>query len=471
MWSPLHLVLLGLRQRAVLKKTPEQIRAIQQARLRQLVACAKANSPFHAARLQHIDPERCGLAELPTFNKTQMMTNFDRFLTVRDVRQAEVEKFMSEPARLGEWYLGKYAVSHTSGTSGVQAVIVQDRRMMELLFALQMLRGSALTQTRASIFKRLFQRTRFAVVTIGRGFYPSAAALAYQPAAAHFFMRQLWLSQIEPLHQVVAKLNEFQPEVLLAYANVLEILAREVHSGRLKIGAAGSLRQLMNMSEPLSAGARKFTEESFGLPVTDNYAMGECMALTTGCARGQGMHLQADWAILEVVDRLNRPVPDGQHGEKVLITNLYNTIQPFIRYEVNDVVTLSAKPCICGSPFPLIEKVEGRTDEVVWIKDGDGFRQVHPYVFVDVLDEFPAVGWYQIVQTERNRFVLRAAPAPGRTVTLDELREVMRKGLQRFHLADLIQLEIEIHDQVAPDPKTGKLKRITSLIGKPEQVG
>ena len=87
------------------------------------------------------------------------------------------------------------------------------------------------------------------------------------------------------------------------------------------------------MSEPLSDGARRLITDTFGLPVTNNYASGECMALSTGCPQGHGMHLQADWAILEVVNRHNEPVAAGEPGEKVLLTNLYNTVQPFIRYE------------------------------------------------------------------------------------------------------------------------------------------
>ena len=149
------------------------------------------------------------------------------------------------------------------------------------------------------------------------------------------------------------------------------------------------MRQVINMSEPLSNGARHLVGEAFGVPVTNNYATGECMALSMGCPQAHGMHLQADWAILEVVDRRHRPVPAGERGEKALLTNLYNTVQPFIRYEIQDVVTMSPSPCPCGSPLPLILKVEGRTDEMVWIRDGSGYRQVHPYVFVDVLDERP----------------------------------------------------------------------------------
>ncbi|MER3441990.1 MAG: hypothetical protein C4296_11575 [Gemmataceae bacterium] len=467
-WQTVRLVHRGLREKVVASWPLEDILTLQRRRLKHLVAYAKANSPFYAMRYSHIDPDDFRLEDLPPVTKTEMMVHFDDFVTDRRLKKKELEQFMGDPERLGEWYLGEFAPSRTSGTQGVQAIIVQDREMMNLLFALQMTRGTVFPTTWWSIVKRLFERVRLAVITIGRGFYPSAAALAYAPRAARYFVRRKWFSRIEPLEQLVAELNRFQPQVLLAYANVLDILAREQLSSRLQLS---HLRQVINMSEPLSDGARRLIEAAFRLPVTNNYAAGECMALTTGCPAGYGMHLQADWAILEVVDRNYRPVPPGQPGEKVLLTNLYNYVQPFIRYELGDVVTMSPLPCPCGSPLPLILKVEGRTDEVVWIRDGDRLRRVHPYVFVDCLDEYPAVGWYQLVQTERNRFVLRASPAPGRQVSREELTAVLQRGLKYFGIADLVRVDIEIVPDLAPDPRSGKLKRIVSLVGTPTEVG
>jgi phenylacetate-coenzyme A ligase PaaK-like adenylate-forming protein len=467
LWQACRLLAQGFIEKSVLGRSPEYIQALQKRRLQALVARAKADSPFHAERLCDIDPGHFELRQLPTLTKTEMMANFDRFLTDRRIMRTDLEEFTNDPNRLGQWYLGQYAVSRTSGSSGMQALIVQDHRMVELLFALQMMRGSAFPATPTEVLKRTVQKVRLAVVTIGRGFYPSAAALAYAPIAAAFFIKRLWLEHIEPVSHIVNQLSEFQPHVLLAYANVLEILAREALAGRLKLSPSRGLRQVINMSEPLSRGAKELIERAFGLAVTDNYATGECMALTTGCPKAQGMHLQADWAILEVVDRNNQPVQAGRPGEKVLLTNLYNTIQPFIRYEINDVVTMSAEPCPCGSPLPHILRVEGRTDELLWIEDGNGFRQLHPYVFVDVLDLYPAVGWYQVIQTERNRFLLRATPAPGRQISIPELERVINEGLQHFGLANLIQVDIEIAPDLVPNPQSGKLKRITSRIGPP----
>jgi phenylacetate-CoA ligase len=470
MWQTVRLVGEAMWQKLTIRLGAEQIRWLQQRRLRAVVAHAKARSPLYAERFRDIDPERFELQDLPTLTKTEMMQDFDRVVTDRRLNRADLEQFMSDPARLGQWYLGRYAPSRTSGTQGLQAIIVQDRRMMELLFQLQMTRGSALSSTPVAAVKRLFHKARLAVITIGRGFYPSASMLAYTPEAARTFIDRLWLTDIESIDRLVDELNRFRPNVLLAYANVLEILAREALAGRLKLSPETELRQVINFSEPISEGAKRLVGRAFGLPVTNNYACGECMALSCACPQGHGMHVQADWAILEVVDHDNRPVEPGRPGDKVLITNLYNTVQPFIRYELCDVVTVSPTPCPCGSPLPLIQNVEGRTDEVVWIRANGRYKQVHPYVFVDVLDEYPAVGWYQVIQTERNRFLLRAEPAPGRNVSADELRGLFERGLRHYGLAGLIRLDIDITDDVAPDPRSGKLKRITSRIGPPPDL-
>ena len=453
----------------VLRGGSEQIGALGRQRLRALVGWAKSRSPYYAERLRHIDPARFALSELPTLTKAELMKNFDDLVTERDLKRAELDDFVSDPGRLGEWFKGKYALSRTSGTQGEKALIVQDRSMLELLFALQVARGSAFPATVASAVKRFFNPGRFAVITIGRGFFPTATGLAYTPKAARTFVNRLWIQKTEPIEEVVSELNHFRPQVLMGYANVLEMLAREVLHGRLRATKSSGLLQVINMSEPISDAGKKFVGQAFGVSVTDSYAMGECMALSTACPKGFGMHVQADWAMLEVVDQDNCPVPNGKPGQRVLVTNLYNTIQPFIRYVVEDVVTMGPTPCPCGSPLPTILRVEGRRDEVVWIRDGEKYRAIHPYVFVDVLDECPEAGAYQIMQVERNRFKLRIAPARGRHLSREDLAGLMRAGLERFHLAGLIQFDYEITARIVSETAGGKLKRITSLVGSPER--
>src|SRR4051812_47442245 len=123
MWQTLRLVLTGLRQKSVLRKKPEEVLALQQQRLRELVAWAKVRSPFYAERFRDVNPQQFDLRRLPTLTKAEMMANFDRLVTDRELRLADLEAFVSDPGRLGEWFRGKYAVARTSGTQGLKALI------------------------------------------------------------------------------------------------------------------------------------------------------------------------------------------------------------------------------------------------------------------------------------------------------------------------------------------------------------
>ena len=98
----------------------------------------------------------------------------------------------------------------------------------------------------------------------------------------------------------------------------------------------------------------------------NNYGATETGAYTAGgCDRHTGLHLFEDQIQFEVVDDEYQPVPDGEQGSRLLITNLFNRTQPLIRYELNDLIIRSPDPCPCGRPFPLLKSIEGRSDDVL----------------------------------------------------------------------------------------------------------
>lgn len=195
--------------------------------------------------------------------------------------------------------------------------------------------------------------------------------------------------------------------------------------------------------------------------------MAECSALSVGCNARDGCHLNADHAILEVVDESNRPVPAGTPGSKVLLTNLYNRLQPMIRYEIGDVVTLGAAPCPCGSNLPRIEAVSGRTKERLWIQVDDTYREIPYYLFLAGLHHYLDLAEHQVVQTGRNRFVVRVMPQPGRTLSAERVRKLAYDSVAAEGLADLVDIGAEIVDAIKPDPGSGKRDRVRNLIGPP----
>lgn len=90
---------------------------LREARLKDLVAYAKANSPYYK-KLYEGTSDEFKLSELPVTNKRDMMEHFDLWTTDRDIRLADIAKFMENPDNIGRKFRGKYYVFTTSGSIG-----------------------------------------------------------------------------------------------------------------------------------------------------------------------------------------------------------------------------------------------------------------------------------------------------------------------------------------------------------------
>lgn len=434
----------------------------QDRKFRALIAHATARSPFYARRFAGLDPAACQLGDLPVLTKAEMMENFDDLVTDRALKRDELARFMGDPANLGKLYLGRYGVSHTSGSQGRPAIIVQDEAAMLTTFAARFARATPIPRWRLSHVHRLWKPARMVVITVKPGFYPSSSAFAYRPRALDGLFEVLHVSITDPLPQTIARIETFRPEFLTGYVSALEILAREEDAGRMKLKKLGTLRQLTNIAEPLSEPVAQYLERVFGVHVFNEYAMGECMAVSAGCTLTHGSHLNSDLAILEVVDERNRPVPPGEPGKKVLLTNLYNMVQPIIRYEIDDRVTISPEPCVCGRCLPKIEAVEGRMKDQMWIESHGKVRELPYYPFIHAANHMVGIAEHQVVQTGRNEVVLKVVAVPGRAVPLDRLRQLVREELQAEGFDGEVELKIEAVPEIPRGP-SGKVARVKNL--------
>jgi phenylacetate-coenzyme A ligase PaaK-like adenylate-forming protein len=458
-------VLRTLHLKNVAWQDADRVGRVQERRLRRLLHHAVRNSPFYRDKFGRVDWRRCPLQELPTTTKSEMMAHFEEAVTDPAVRCHELTAFLDDPTNQGRFYLGRYAASQTSGSQGQPLLIVQDRFCLDLLFALQCARGNAVTALNVlGAVRRFVQPARMSVVLMKEGVYPSVAAFDHMPSAVKRFVQ---VQRVAPsgrdLHE---RLNAFRPHVLIAYASVLETLA--LAGDRLHLGP--DLRQVVNNSETLTSKARERLQRAFQVPVLDNYACGECLFLSNGCPDGPGAHVNADWAILENVDESNRPVPPGRLGSKVLMTNLANLVQPFIRYELGDRLVMAETLCGCGRRLPRIARIEGRSADVFWIRAPDAYRQVQGEVFKHALDYIPEIREWQAVQEDRNRFQLRLEYLPGEAFDPARVWQVLDRQLRLFHLDGLLEIRLEPVAALAADPETGKFRRLVSHLGPPPEA-
>ena len=456
----------GVQFRAT-RKNPAYVLEQQRQRLRHLTEIARARSSYYREKFRKLDVGCTDIHEFPVMTKAEMMTHFDQVVTDPAVTRSGVEQFIEDIRNVKQPFLGKYAVSHTSGSQGQPALIVQNQLVLDLLFAFQMTRGHCGHRDGFLGFidavRTLHQPARLAVVINQQGFFPSAWVWQRLPEYMHVYMSFLFVPANDP--DLVKKINEFSPHVLSGTPTTLDLLSLKIDRFRLP-----NLRQVVTWSETLTPPARQRIVEAFRVPLMDNYASGECMFLTNGCPAAPGAHVNADWAILEVVDENYQPVPPGQLGHKVLMTNLANTVQPFIRYEIGDRIAMATEPCGCGNRMPRIEKIVGRAADFFWIHTATGFRPLTAYPFQHAFDYRREVREWQAEQVERNRIVVRLEPIPGATPDLVAARKRLDERLELTGLRQELDIRIESVPHLTTDAHTAKFRRMISRAGIPEDL-
>ena len=394
---------LALDARRAAGEAPASIAAHQDARLRAIVAHARADSPFFRDRWAGL-PDAPRLDELPPVSKPELMARFDDWLTDPRVTLRDVEAFISDPARTGELFAGEFATWTTSGTTGQRGVFVHDRVARGVYDALTVTRTHALTE---GAFRRaLGKGLRIATVVATGGHHVSTSLVNLNRRRFPALTRRLRIfSVLTPVPRLVAALNAFDPAILIGYPTALYLLALEAELGRLRVRPA----LVVVGGEVLTAQARGTIERALGAHLLDLYAAGEFPGIAFGCRFGQ-LHANSDWVILEPVEADYSPTPLDHASHTVLLTNLANRVQPIVRYDLGDSITVSSARCACGSPFPAIT-VSGRRGDVLRFPDAAGREiPVLPLALGTVVEKTPGVRRFQAYQSGERELRIRLEP-------------------------------------------------------------
>ncbi|WP_163507438.1 phenylacetate--CoA ligase family protein [Fodinicola acaciae] len=364
--------------RRVRKAGPAAMAELQQRRLRELEAYAREHSAVYRERPA-------------VTNKKLLMEHFDEWVTDPAVTLAKVSEFVRDPELAGTPFLGTYTVATTSGTTGSPGIFVKDKQDV----AVNLARSSAMMAgwlDAGDLAKIVARGGRLAVVAATGGHFMVSAGIGH--LRANWLARRMvrLFSVHDPLPELVAALNEFQPAILMGYGSLMASLAAEQEAGRLHISPV--------LVEPAGEAvpSRERMSAAFQAKVRDTYGCTECPYLTDGCAHGW-YHVNTDWAIVEPVDENYEPVPPGVQSHTVLISNLANHVQPILRYDLGDSALFRPDRCECGNPLPAL-RVRGRAANVLTFADATGNSvTIPPLALTTLVDATPGVRLYQIVQT------------------------------------------------------------------------
>ncbi len=187
---------------------------------------------------------------------------------------------------------------------------------------------------------------------------------------------------------------------LIAYVDAAAHLARYA----LTRGHAPSLTSVMACAGTVTDEARSLIETTFNAKVYNKYGSRDAGEIACECSHG-GLHILPG-VVLEVVDDEGNTCADGVSG-RLLVTTLHNRDFPLIRYEIGDCGALSSRQCPCGRPFPLLNRIEGRSTEFLQSTSGGFISPVFIRHLIGVVHPPPFLKNYQLEQVDTHQFILR----------------------------------------------------------------
>jgi phenylacetate-CoA ligase len=159
-----------------------------------------------------------------------------------------------------------------------------------------------------------------------------------------------------------------------------------------------ALRRAFVGAEPHTEETRRRIEEAFGCDVYNSYGLTEMNGpgVAFECEYKAGLHLWEDNFILEVINpATGEPLPEGQTGELVL-TTLNREAMPILRYRTRDITAIIPEPCKCGRTHRRLNRITGRSDDMLIIRGVNIF----PQQIERVLMSFPQVGRNYVIIIE-----------------------------------------------------------------------
>lgn len=421
-----------------------EIEALQLERLKWMVNYCYENVPFYHERL-----EKAGVTgdKIKTLSDIQYIP----FTTKDDIRDNYPFNMLATPMK-------KIVRIHaSSGTTGKPTVGAYTKKDLDTWSDHVARVAVAAGATEDEIFQ----------ISFGYGLFTGALGLHYGlekigatviPASSGNTAKQLMMFRDFGVTGLVAT-----PSYALYLGEMVRESGYPRDAYKLRLGLLGS--------EGCTEEMREQIEKNLGIFVTDNYGMTELggPGVSGECEYRCGLHFAEDAFLPEIIDtETGMQKAPGESGELV-VTTLLREGMPVLRYRTKDITRLNYEPCRCGRTHVRMDKVTGRTDDMMIIKGVNVF----PSQIESVLVGTKGIGpHYQLVVRRRN--FMDNLEVKVELVSADLLEsygelEALQRGLHD-RLKSVLGLETKV---TLVEPKSlerfqGKAKRILDLRNEKE---
>ncbi len=167
--------------------------------------------------------------------------------------------------------------------------------------------------------------------------------------------------QIELMQDLPVTCIAGTPSYLFHIADVCDQKGIDIRKDtKLKFAIAGG--------EPWSETMRQKLQDRTGIKVHNCYGASEFNGpMFLECSEQSGFHIWADYCLIEVLDENDEPVKEGERGA-LIVTMLQKEAFPLIRYKIGDISSLEWEKCKCGRTHPRLQRLSGRTDDMLVVR-------------------------------------------------------------------------------------------------------
>ncbi len=417
----------------------EELEQLQLERLQSTLSRVYMNVPFYRKKFDEtgIDPDDfrslTDLRKLPFTTKNDLRENYPYGLFAVPLR---------EVVRI-------HASSGTTGMSTVVGYTRNDLKTWSNLMARVLTAGGI---TKDDVVQIAFG---YGLFTGGFGHHYGAERIGASviPISSGNTARQIKIMQDFKTTALICT-----PSYALLIADTIKEMGINANSLSLRYGLFGA--------EPWSEGMRQEIQEKLKVIATDNYGLSEVMGpgVAGECFERNGLHISEDHFLVEVVDpETLEPVGAGETGELV-VTTLTKEAFPVIRYRTRDLTRLITSPCACGRKFIRMNRVMGRTDDMLIIKGVNVFPSQIESVLFDIEGTEPH---YQIIVDRKGALDdVTVKVEVSEPIFFDEMKkqnELMETIKRRLASELGIGVDVKLVEKKSIERSEGKAKRVIDL--------
>ncbi len=409
-------------------KSRDQLDQWQQAQVKKFLQTILPKSSFYQKQFESIDISHWQRA--PIIEKTEMMEHFDQLNTVGISKEQAFEVALkAEQSRNFSPKIGDITIGLSSGTSGNRGLfLVSDEERLRWAGTVlaKLLPGPIWQKERIAFFLRA-----------NSNLYGSVKSSTIQFS---------YFDLLDPLEKHLEKLNQFRPTILTAPPSMLRFLAEAIQQNKLNIAP----EKVISVAEVLDPLDEAFITKIFEQKVHQVYQCTEGFLACT-CEHGT-LHLNEDLVVIQ-----KEYLDESLKKFSPIITDFNRTSQPIIRYRLNDILTERAQTCPCGSIMTALESIEGRCDDLFYLKlsNSDELQPVFPdFIRRAVIGSSEEIDAYRVQQLAPDKIKVFVKASED---VMPGLKESFSNLWKRLN-CEPPQIEYERMDLEKPQAK--KLKRV-----------